>query len=131
MAIACTLLEAHAAASSTRASIDTAARVTLRKCVGPAGDVAFQSSPCDAGRRELWSREERLADAAPPPTRASGGRVATLPRARPARGAKRSGARAQCDAARREAAQRRDREWNRLKFDDLSKLDAWVAERCR
>lgn len=107
-------------------------QLTLRKCIARGGAVANQSAPCTAGSSEIWSRTEVLATpAVSAPTQFD---APQAPRARAmtaARNQGRSTRRQQCDAARREATRRRDAEWNRLKFDDLSRLDAWVAERCR
>lgn len=119
--------------------------LVLRKCVGRSGDIAYQSAPCASSSRELWSREEeretteasspllkatrkssrvQSAHAASRRSNASAERAVTGDEAR-------SSSRQRCEDARLEAARKRDREWNRLKFDDLSALDAWVAERCR
>ena len=129
-----TLIAAAPRSSTLDAQVDGVAssRVVLRKCVGGDGAIAYQSATCASGSRELWWREEKFT-ATPPFNREV---IDTLNQTRAHEinatgGFVKSAARQRCDAARREAAHRRDREWNRLKFDDLSALDAWVAERCR
>ncbi len=112
--------------------------LTLRKCVDPAGGIAFQSATCAPRSREAWSREEERTPAStqPGPRGSTDGsassRRVTVLRASPRKGhaARQSSRSGQCEAARRKAARKRDLEWNRLGFDDLSRLDAWVAERC-
>lgn len=110
-------------------------RTVLRKCVAADGGIAYQSAPCAPPSRELWSRE---AERASPPVQVPLPKVAAglAPRAWTGAAPVRSriagsSARQRCDAAKAEAARKRDRGWNRLTFDDLSRLDAWVAERCR
>ena len=107
--------------------------ITLRKCVAAGGSIAYQSQPCAALAREVWSREAPL----DLPLVSASAYAKTQATATPVkRCAQRSGTgdlsrRNRCDAARVEAARKRDRDWNRLGFDALSRLDAWVAERCR
>ncbi len=112
--------------------------LVIRKCTGADGAVRFQSTACPVGSAQAWSRSEPIA---PPPSVNTTRAARTEGRASPLRGrgyASRganpdnaSTRRARCESARAEAARKRDREWNRLKFDDLSRLDAWVVERCR
>lgn len=111
----------------------------IRKCVEAQGAVRFQSGPCPVGSAEAWTRSE----AVPPPAtpvgkyreaRATGSESSSARRGYGVRVATNNNAssrRGRCASARAEASRKRDREWNRLKFDDLSRLDAWVAERCR
>ncbi|MEO6064959.1 MAG: hypothetical protein ABIP49_04155 [Lysobacterales bacterium] len=132
--------------SSTADTPDRGAstRVVLRKCVGRSGDIAYQSAPCATSSRELWSREEERETTEPssPLLKATqedprvlsnyaANRINGSGRRADTRVGARSIGRQRCEDARLEAARKRDREWNRLKFDDLSRLDAWVAERCR
>ena len=108
-------------------------RITLRKCVAADGGIAYQSEPCVARAREIWTREAAL-EQPKVAANAEAGTAATRPVGRTvARGAdERSATRHErCDAARAQAARKRDREWNRLGFEALSRLDAWVAQRCR
>jgi len=116
-------------------------QVTLRKCIDASGAIAFQSEPCHAGDREAWSKLEAL-DArreagltahasSHTSSRESVKGSARVPRLAAGRAANSNPARNRCDAARAHAARKRDRQWNRLGFDALSRLDAWVADRCR
>lgn len=115
-----------------------APRIMMRKCASADGSIAYQSQPCNSRAVEVWTREAplelpRVAADLDPWSKAAAPRAATRSAVRAARHPEQpdSSRRQRCDAARIEAARKRDREWNRLRFDDLSKLDAWVAERCR
>jgi len=107
--------------------------ITLRKCVAADGSIAYQSQTCDALSKEVWTREAPLASPLASASRYAKLQAAPTPGRRSAQrsGAGDSSRRKRCDAARAEAARKRDREWNRLGFDALSRLDAWVVERCR
>lgn len=131
----CLLLaaSAHSASPTQHGDVPSSPMLTLRKCVTAGGGVAYQSAPCTGAAREAWSREQPIEVAAPVAARAAVVRDVSRPRGSGAQRAVRgfNSRRQQCEAARQQAAAKRDREWNRLKFDDLSRLDAWVAERCR
>lgn len=109
----------------------------IRKCFQRDGGVRFQSAPCPVGSAQAWTRSEPISPAATAITgreaRASGPGIAAVRGGYRVRVANTntSSRRGRCESARAKATRRRDREWNRLKFDDLSRLDAWVAERCR
>lgn len=111
---------------------DAAAQLTLRKCISPEGNIGYQSAPCASSWRELWSRQENNERVPSLPAQYLAVPTPRAGIAVRARGvASREGSRQRCDAARSAVARKRDREWNRLKFDDLSRLDAWVADQCR
>jgi hypothetical protein len=109
-----------------------AAADRLYKCVDGDGRLAYQSSACASGSRELWVREV-LPEASPPRPAAQVAKSQPPPPtrrvARTARGA-RDPAASRCANARRTAEQRRDRDWNRLSFRQRSELDATVARAC-
>jgi len=112
------------------------ATMELRKCVAPGGATSYQTAPCAEGATEAWSQPVQAEPVRPAPRTA----VGRLPVPRSAAGARatatarpspRDQRRARCDKARREADELRDRQWNRLGFDERSALDARVARACR
>jgi hypothetical protein len=107
---------------------------SLYKCVAPGGAPAFQSQPCPAGHATAWVRELPASPPLPPspPSAAAPARAAAPVRSnqRAARAPRRDPVAVRCEAARRRAAEQRDRLWNRLSFRQRSQLDADVARAC-
>ena len=114
----------------------------IRKCVEASGRVSYQATPCAAPAAEHWSAplvpesseqaaraeraREELARNMPAP-RTARGNAARRVHVNPLR------QRAQvapCEVAQRKAAEERDRDWYRIKFDRLRQLDDWVASQC-
>lgn len=108
----------------------------LHKCLAADGAVSYQSAPCAAGARTLWTRTvaTEAAPARPTARVPDRGRDAA-PARRPVKAAARASPRpdaraARCASARRSADATRDRLWNRLSFRQRSELDAKVARAC-
>ncbi len=112
------------------------------KCLAADGRVVYQATPCGAGMTQAWSREMRFKQA---PATAPGevpdrpGRVAKpAPDTTAIRGRSRADAapaqdpkaRA-CESAKVRRADRRDRHWRTIRFDELRALDDEVARACR
>ena len=108
----------------------------IRKCVDAQGRVSYQSTACAAGVDEAWVRRidsvaVPAAPAATPPARPSARDAPPARRAARVVAPRVDAGAARCDAARRRADERRDRDWNRLDFRQRSALDAEVARACR
>ena len=113
----------------------------IRKCVDAAGAVSYQAAACPPHSSERWSAP-LLAETAEQAARARQAReelARNMPAEKPARRTlarshRASGnGRAQpslCDVARLKAAEERERDWTRIKFDRLRELDEWVRSQC-
>jgi len=112
------------------------------KCLSADGRAIYQATPCGAGMTQAWSRE--IPSREPPPS--APGVVADRRRrvaesasdAATVRGRPRADAappqdpkvRA-CETAKLRRADRRDRHWRTIRFDELRALDDEVARACR
>lgn len=123
---------------------------SLYKCSGPKKDtVSIQSAPCPPGARQIWVRD---GTPDPPPTeqqvaaknakgRQDAEAARTLSRmagttqtnhATVYQNSSNADLRIQrCNSAKRQAEAIRERDWRKMNFNELRRLDAWVESECK
>ena len=120
--------------------------VELRKCRLPSGRMAYASDACPRGSHEIWRRDiqpdhqhdaalkRRQADIAQwqQASRREASMRLRQPAARVGSGrAGESASASRCERARQRRDRIRDKEWMRMTYDRMVKLDDDVAEACR
>lgn len=127
------------------AGLHSAAAAELRKCALPNGRAAYVSDACPSGSREIWqravasdprheaelkrrqqalhqwqqaSRRQAASRQRPYSTGANGGRSVSTAATR-------------CERARQRRDRIRDKDWMRMTYDRMIRLDDEVAEACR
>jgi hypothetical protein len=122
----------------------------LYKCTGPKkAAVSIQSEPCPKGAIQIWVRDatpepaptaqqirareikRQKDDASARELSQMAGTYQNVDTGMDSRHAQSDKNRVYCESVKKQAKVIRNRDWRTLTFEQLSRLDAWVAEACK